>query len=133
MKAKVYYGEIVTYVKNHYKVSPELRRIDDKTIEAFYKPVKFMPAISMRIKIGEVRGDILSIVYDTSTTASLIIEKAVEGIGSKLPKGIDVSTKDRRVTLYLSQIEKTKKIMDHIYLENVYVDNDNLELSIGLK
>ena len=133
MKAKVFYEEISAYVKNHYKVSPELKRIDDKTIEAAYKPAKFLPAISIQIKVEEVKDDVLCIAYESGTAASLIIEKAIEKVGNKIPYGIEVSAKDKRITLYLSQIEKTKKIMEHIRLENVYVNEDSLELNVGLR
>ena len=134
MKAKVSYEEVTTYVKEHYKVNPELKRIDDKTIEASYKPAKFLPAISIQIKVEDVKDDVLCIAYESSTAASLIIEKAIEKVGDRIPcGGIEVSTKDKRITLYLSQIEKTKKVMEHIRLENVYVNEDSLEIVISLK
>ena len=133
MKAKVSYEEVTTYVKEHYKVNPELKRIDDKTIEASYKPAKFLPAISIQIKVEDVKDDVLCIAYESSTAASLIIEKAIEKVGDRIPRGIEVSAKDKRITLYLSQIEKAKKVMEHIRLENVYVNEDSLEVVIGLK
>ena len=133
MKAKISYEEITTYVKEHYKVSPELKRIDDKTIEAAYMPAKFLPAISIQIKVEEVKEDILCIVYESSSTTSLIIEKAIEQVGDRIPHGIEVSAKDKRITLYLSQIEQTKKIMEHIRLENMYINEDSLELAVGLR
>ena len=133
MKAKVSYEEVTTYVKEHYKVNPELKRIDNKTIEAAYKPAKFLPAINIQIKVEDVKDDVLCIAYESSTAASLIIEKAIEKVGDRIPRGIEVSAKDKRITLYLSQIEKTKKIMEHIRFENVYVNEDSLEIVIGLK
>ena len=133
MKAKVFYEEISAYVKNHYKVSPELKRIDDKTIEAAYKPAKFLPAISIQIKVEEVKDDVLCIAYESGAAASLVIEKAIDKVQSKIPHGIEMNAQDKRITLYLSQIEKTKKIMEHIKLENVYFNEDSLELAIGLK
>ena len=133
MKAKISYEEISTYVKEHYKVSPELKRIDDKTIEAAYKPAKFLPAISIQIMVEDVKDDVLCIAYESGPAASLIIEKAIEKVGDRIPRGIEVSAKDKRITLYLSQIEKTKKVMEHIRLENVYVNEDSLEIVISLK
>ena len=133
MKAKVSYEEVTTYVEEHYKVNPELKRIDDKTIEAAYKPAKFLPTISIQIKVEDVKDDVLCIAYESSTAALLIIEKAIDKVGDKIPNGIEISTQDRRITLYLGQIEKTKKIMEHIRFENVYVNEDSLEVVIGLK
>ena len=133
MKINLFYEEVTTYAKEHYKVSPELKRIDNKTIEAAYKPAKFLPAISIQIKVEDVKDDVLCIAYESSTAALLIIEKAIEKVGDRIPRGIEVSAKDKRITLYLSQIEKTKKIMEHIRFENVYVNEDSLEVVIGLK
>ena len=133
MRAKVFYEEVTTYVKSHYKVAPLLKRIDDKTIEATYKPAKFLPAINIQIKVEDVKDDVLCIAYESGPAASLIIEKAVDKVGGKIPNGIEISTQDRRITLYFSQIEKTKKVMEHIRLENVYVNEDSLEVVIGLK
>ena len=133
MKVEAFYEEVATYVKNHYKVAPLLKRIDDKTIEVVYKPVKFLPAISIQIKVEGVKDDVLCIAYESGTAASLIIEKAIDKVGGKIPNGIEISTQDRRITLHLSQIEKTKKAMKHIRLENVYVNEDSLDIVIGLK
>ena len=133
MKIDLSYEEVATYVKSHYKVAPLLKRIDDKTIEVSYKPAKFLPAISIQIKVEDVKDDVLCIAYESSTAASLIIEKAIEKVEDRIPCGIEVSAKDKRITLYLSQIEKTKKVMEHIRLENVYVNEDSLEVVIGLK
>ena len=133
MRAKISYEEIITYVKEHYKVSPELKRVDDKTIEAACKPAKFLPTISIQIKVKDVKDDVLCIAYESGTAVSLIMEKAIDKVGGKIPNGIEISTQDRRITLYLSQIEKTKKVMEHIRFENVYVNEDSLEVVIGLK
>ena len=134
MKIYLSYEEVTTYVKSHYKVAPLLKRIDDKTIEVAFKPAKFLPAaISIQIKVEDVKDDVLCIAYKSGTAASLIIEKAIDKVGGKIPNGIEISTQDRRITLYLSQIEKTKKVMEHIRLENVYVNEDSLEVVIGLK
>ena len=133
MKINLSYEEVTTYVKSHYKVAPLLKRIDDKTIEATYKPAKFLPAINIQIKVEDVKDDVLCIAYESSTAALLIIEKAIDKVGDKIPNGIEISTQDRRITLYLGQIEKTKKIMEHIRFENVYVNEDSLEVVIGLK
>lgn len=78
MKAKISYEEIITYVKEHYKVSPELKRIDDKTIEATCKLAKFFPTISIQIKVEDVKDDVLCIGYESGTAALLIIEKAID-------------------------------------------------------
>lgn len=32
MEAKIFYEEISSYVKRHYMVTPQLKRIDDNTI-----------------------------------------------------------------------------------------------------
>ena len=133
MRAKVFYEEVATYIKSHYKVTPLLKRIDDKTIEATCKLAKLFPTISIQIKVEGVKDDVLCIAYESSTAASLIIEKAIDKVGGKIPNGIEISTQDRRITLYFSQIEKTKKVMEHIKLENIYVNEDSLEVVIGLK
>ena len=133
MKINLSYEEVTTYVKSHYKVAPLLKRIDDKTIEVAYKPAKFLPAISIQFKVEDVKDDVLCIAYESVTAASLIIEKAIDKVEGKIPNGIEISMQDRRITLYFSQIEKTKKVMEHIKLENVYVNEDGLELTVGLK
>ena len=133
MKINLSYEEVATYVKSHYKVAPLLKRIDDKTIEAAYKPAKFLPTISIQIKVEDVKDDVLCIAYESGPAASLIIEKAIDKVGGEIPIGIEISTQDRRITLYFSQIDKTKKVMEHIRLVNAYVNEDSLELAIGLK
>lgn len=51
MKVSVYYEEVSNYVEKHYLVRPSIKQVDDKTLSIEYTPHKFIPAISVAVRI----------------------------------------------------------------------------------
>ena len=41
MNIKVHYEEMANYVEKHYMIRPQLKRIDDKTLEVTTVPLKW--------------------------------------------------------------------------------------------
>ena len=55
MKVSVYYEEVSNYVEKHYLVRPSIKQVDDKTLSIEYTPHKFIPTISVAVRIEAMR------------------------------------------------------------------------------
>lgn len=51
MNIKVHYEEVANYVEKHYMIRPQLKRIDDKTLEVSCQLGRFIPPMVLQIHI----------------------------------------------------------------------------------
>ena len=133
MKVKASYEEITTFVKNHYKVAPQLKRIDDQTIEVGCQLMRFLPAITIQIKVEEIRQNKVRLVYESSAPMKMIITGVIGLFGGKMPDGVEINTESKQITITLGQIEKAKKAMEYVLLENIRFNEVDLEFTVNLK
>ena len=68
MKVSVYYEEVSNYVEKHYLVRPSIKQVDDKTLSIKYTPHKFIPAISVAVRIEAMRKDVICMSYECIST-----------------------------------------------------------------
>ena len=58
MNAVITYKEISDFIEKEFKVRPKFTTVDEKTFEVSYKPVVFMPTISVRFHIEAMRKEL---------------------------------------------------------------------------
>lgn len=133
MKINLSYEEITTFIKNHYKVAPQLKRIDDQTIEVGCQFMKFLPIITLQIRIEEVMQNKIRMTYESSAPMKMIIRGVIGLFGGKMPDGVEINTESKQITIALSQIEKTRKSMEYMQLENIRFNEADLEFTVNLK
>ena len=133
MKVELSYEEIINYVEGNYFIRPQLVYIDERTIDVEYKPSKFLPAMSIRVHMDDYRKDVVCLSYECSAPMDMIISGAVGHLGNKIPQGIDVNTKDKRVVIYLDQIAILEKPLSYVELETISLCDDHIGISARLK
>ena len=133
MKVELSYGEFINYVEQNYLIRPQLVYIDERTIDIEYKPSKFLPAMSIRVHIDGYRKDVVCISYEFSAPMSMIISGAIGHLGNKIPQGIDVNTTEKRVVMYLDQIEVLDKPLSYVELEAISLCDNHIDISARLK
>ena len=133
MKVELSYEEIINYVERNYYVRLQLVNIDERTIDIEYKPSKFLPAMSIRVRIDGCRKDVVCLSYECSAPMAMIISGAVGHLGNKIPQGIDVNTTDKRVVIYLEQVEILEKPLFYVELETISLCDDHIDISARLK
>ena len=97
MKVSVYYEEVSNYVEKHYLVRPSIKQVDDKTLSIEYTPHKFIPAISVAVRIEAMRKDVICMSYECSKAMSLLISGAIAHIEKQIPQGIEIDTDSKRI------------------------------------
>ena len=133
MKVELSYEEITNYVERNFFIRPQLVYIDERTVGIEYKPSRFLPAMSIRIRIDGCRKDVVCFSYECSAPMALIISGAVGHLGNKIPQGIDVNTTDKRVVIYLEQVEILEKPLSYVELETVALCDDHIGISARLR
>lgn len=113
MKVGLNFEEISGYVKEHYGICPQLKKVDGKTLEVSYAPGRFIPAIKLVAKIEAVRKDVVCMSYDCSKAVGLIVSGLVCHLEGKMPEGIEINTEDKRINLFLERINEIDKVMTY--------------------
>ena len=96
MNIKVHYEEVANYVEKHYMIRPQLKRIDDKTLEVSCQMGLFIPPMVLQIHIEAMRKDVVCLSYECGTGMAMLIAGAVEHLDNKLPHGIEIKPEDKR-------------------------------------
>ena len=133
MNVKLSFEEIANYVANHYVVRPELKCVDDKSLEVSYSPNRFIPPMSVCVRVEGFRKDVVCLSYECGRGMSLLIAGAVKHLESKLPQGVDINTDEKRVNIFLERVEEIKRVLEYVQLEGLRVCDDGLEILVGLK
>ena len=133
MTVELSYEEIINYVERNFFIRPQLVYIDGRTVDIEYKPSKFLPAMSIRVCIDGCRQDVVCLSYDCSAPMAMIISGAVGNLGNKIPQGIDVNTTDKRVVIYLEQVEVLEKPLSYVELETISLFDDHIDISTRLR
>lgn len=132
MNVKVLFEEITNYVAKHYYVRPQLKYVDDKTFEASYSPGLFIPPVTITFHIDAMRKDVVCVSYQCSNAVNLLISGTVGHIGNKLPKDVEIDTAEKRINVFLEQIDELEKALKYVQLEDIRFSADGVELVIGL-
>ena len=133
MNLKVYYEEVTNYTERYYAVRPQLKRIDDKTLEVSFQPGRFIPPIVFQLRIEAMRKDVVCMSYECSTSVAMLVAGFVKHIGNKLPRGIDVKAVDKRINLYPERVKGARLLMEHAQLDGVHICEDRIAFVVSMK
>lgn len=130
MKAVITYSEISFFIEKKFKIRPTFTTVDEKTVEVSYKPYILTPTIVLRLRVEEVRGDMVSISYDCGDAASMLIAGAVAYIEDKIPTGIEINAPCKRVDVHLRQLKQLNKALEYISLSDISFGKDSAYVSL---
>lgn len=133
MIIRIVFEELLSYVKRHYGVAPQLNCVDKKTLEVGYKPASFIPQITVRLRIEDICGEVVCLSYDCSKAMTLLITGAVELLNEKMPGGVKVDTTYRRIELLLNQIDALTKALTYIQPNDLLFNPNSIDLVVALK
>lgn len=134
MKAIVSYQELVDYIENHHKVRPNISYVDDKTINVSYQVTRFIPAVSLNVKIENVTNATLLFTYDCSAATRLLIRGVVSFLKEQLEEKF-LTVDDRRncILIHIANIEPIQKAFEYVTLSDIVFVTDAIEVTSTLK
>lgn len=130
MNALITYKEISDFIEKQYKIRPMLNTLDTQTVEVSYKPSALLPAIVIKLRIDEVSDDVVHLSYDCGKGASFVITGAVAYLDQKIPKGIEVNTTDKCITVYPRQIKELEKALEYVALNKVRFEDNSINIAL---
>lgn len=133
MNIKVHYEEVANYVEKHYMIRPQLKRIDDKTLEVSCQLGRFIPPMVLQIHIEAMRKDVVCLSYECGTGMAMLIAGAVEHLDNKLPHGIEIKPEDKRINLFPDHVKEIRQIMEYAQLDGIQIHEDYLEILVSLR
>ena len=133
MNIKVHYEEVANYVEKHYMIRPQLKRIDDKTLEVSCRMGRFVPPMALQIHIEAMRKDVVCLSYECGAGLAMLIAGAVECLGNKLPHGIEIKPEDKRINLFPDHVKEIRQIMEYAQLDGIQIHEDGLEILVSLR
>lgn len=130
MNAIITYKEISDFIEKEFKIRPQFTTIDRKTIEVSYKPVAFMPAISVRFHLKAVRKDIVCLSYECSKPALLMIAGIIAYLEEKIPSGMEVNTTGKLINIYPQQFNQIEKALEFVALSDIIFEENSLNVAL---
>lgn len=136
MEISVRYQEIQDYVQTHLKQKTEITRTDPKSIkiavvkEAFITTLKL--GITLTVEAVTENGLVLS--YSGGRASRSLIKTALAVIGKfddEITSAIKVE--DNLMSINLSKIPQTRQALQYVMLNNVYVNENDLTISLRLR
>lgn len=111
MNIKVHYEEVANNVEKHYMIRPQLKRIDDKTLEVSCQLSRFIPPMVLQIHIEAMRKDVVCLSYECGTGMAMLIAGVVEHLDNKQPHGIEIKAEDKRINFFPDYVKEIRQIM----------------------
>ena len=134
MKAIISYQELVDYIENHHKVRLNISYVDDKTLNVSYQVTRFIPAVSLNVKIEDVTNETLLFTYDCSTATRLLIRGVVSFLKEQLEeKFLTVDDGRNCVLIHIANIEPIQKAFEYVTLSDIVFVTDAVEVTGTLK
>lgn len=128
----VSYKEISNFIEKKFKICPKFTTVDEKTLEASYKPGMFIPTVSVKLHIDAMRKDIVCMSYDCGKPASLMIAGIVAYLEEKIPSGIEVNTADKRINVYPLRFERLENVCEHVSLANIAFQENSIKMELTI-
>lgn len=130
MKAVITYNEILDFVENKFRVRPILSRIDSQNLEVSYRPMAFMPAITIRLCVESVRQDEVELSYEGNAAGEMIVSWVVAYFEQMIPDGVDVNITTRQVNIYPQRIEQLQGVLNYLALSDIVFEEDSVNVVI---
>lgn len=130
MNVIITYKEISDFIEKKFKIRPTFSSINRNILNVSYKPMAFMPSIDVKFVIDEISDDSIFISYDCGAAAALMIAGVVTYLKENIPNGVDVNTTDRKVKIYLQQIEQVVKALNYVALSDIAFKEDFVNVAI---
>lgn len=133
MKLELYYDEIVSYVERNFLIRPQLVCVDESSIDVMYRVNRFLPAMTVRVRVDECCNGVVSLSYECSAAMSMMISGAIGHLGNDFVKGVDIDTEKKRVMVRLGEIDVLEKPLKYVELDEISFYDSHMGVTASLK
>ena len=133
MKLTVAYKEIENKLKDLTKVGLSISKDSEKTLRLKYSAgIPFLPNVEALLKVTNVYSDKIELTYSCKPLMEIAIEKLLPKLISLLPENV-VKIDGKIIMVNLYKIEKLEKVLEHLALSDVAINDEGIEIIVEFK
>ena len=121
--------------KTNNKVDIDLCFVQRDKIKISYKPIPFLPAVGINIKIDYMDNSKICLSYNAGNAIDMVIKGLAVFLDKNIPKDIvELDTSNQQVSIRLDKIEQLQKPLELMYIQDVYFADENVcaEIKISI-
>lgn len=119
--------------KTNNKIDLDLCYVQRDTIKISYKPIPFLPAIGINVKIDEIDNSKICLSYDAGNAIDMVIKGLVAFLDDNIPKEIvELDTFNQSVSIHLDSIEQLQKPLEMMEIQDVWFEDNDVCAKIKL-
>lgn len=137
MNITISFAELSEYIKSHYGKGIAFSKTSEKEVCVSYSQNLFFKTVQVpvSISIDEVKPESILITYNGGFGIDMMIAGALSFLKAKLPEltNVIVSKEGHQLSIELSQLSKTKALVDNLRLNDIVVHDNHFEVRASLK
>lgn len=137
MEVKIKYTEIQEFILNNFHKEVVLTYVDPSTVSVStkIKVFAFVKNVGIDLKVEELEGSKLPLVYSDKLGIELLISPAISFLKRLVPEKTNLISQGtgNKVFVNLAEIDKLKAVLDKVELQSISFDETHVIVEAGLK
>ena len=137
MEVRIKYTEIQEFILNNFHKEVGLAYVDPSTVSVStkIKVFAFVKNVGVDLKVEELEGSILHLVYSDKLGIELLISPAISFLKRLVPEKTNLISQGtgNKVFVNLAEIDKLKAVLDKVELQSISFDETHVIVEAGLK
>ena len=137
MEVRIKYTEIQEFILNNFHKEVGLTYVDPSTVSVSIKikVFAFVKNVGVDLKVEELEGSKLPLVYSGKFGIELLISPAISFLKRLVPEKTNLISQGtgNKVFVNLAEIDKLKAVLDKVELQSISFDETHVIVEAGLK
>lgn len=137
MEVRIKYTEIQEFILNNFHKEVVLIYVDPSTVSVStkIKVFAFVKNVGIDLKVEELEGSKLPLVYSDKLGIELLISPAISFLKRLVPEKTNLISQGtgNKVFVNLAEIDKLKAVLDKVELQSISFDETHVIVEAGLK
>ena len=137
MEVRIKYTEIEGFIKKNFQKEVGVAYVDPSTVSVStkIKVFAFVKNVGIDLKVEELEGSKLPLVYSDKLGIELLISPAISFLKRLVPEKTNLISQGtgNKVFVNLAEIDKLKAVLDKVELQSISFDETHVIVEAGLK
>ena len=137
MEVRIKYTEIQEFILNNFHKEVVLTYVDPSTVSVStkIKVFAFVKNVGVDLKVEELEGSKLPLVYSDKLGIELLISPAISFLKRLVPEKTNLISQGtgNKVFVNLDEIDQLKAVLDKVELQSISFDETHVIVEAGLK
>ena len=137
MEVRIKYTEIEGFIKKNFQKEVGVAYVDPSTVSVStkIKVFAFVKNVGIDLKVEELEGSKLPLVYSDKLGIELLISPAISFLKRLVPEKTNLISQGtgNKVFVNLDEIDQLKAVLDKVELQSISFDETHVIVEAGLK